>query len=165
MRVLWAPWRLSYVSTAGSDSGCILCEKPALELPGDRREGLVLKSNRYSSVLMNLYPYSNGHLMVAPRDHSADFSALDASTLAALQQDLQLAVSVLDKAYKPSGFNLGMNLGRCAGAGIDDHMHWHVVPRWEGDTNFMPVLADTKAIPEHLLASYDRLLPLFEEAQ
>jgi ATP adenylyltransferase len=111
---------------------------------------------------MNRYPYAHAHLMVAPREHTADFAKLAPMVAAAVHSMLQNAVAVLDRAYTPGGFNIGINLGRAAGAGIADHMHWHVVPRWQGDTNFMPMLAETRVISQHLLDAYDRLLPLFE---
>ena len=103
--------------------------------------------------------------MVAPRVHTADFAALDHVVAAGVHDLLQRSVRVLTAAFAPAGFNIGMNLGRTAGAGIADHMHWHVVPRWEGDTNFMPLLAETRVMPQHLEQTYDRLLPLFEEVQ
>ena len=112
---------------------------------------------------MNRFPYANGHLMVAPREHTADFAALDPAVVAAVQAEIQACVRILAGTFSPQGFNVGMNLGRVAGAGVVDHMHWHIVPRWEGDTNFMPVLSDTKVMPEHIDATYNRLLPLFEE--
>jgi ATP adenylyltransferase len=162
VRVLWAPWRLSYVEKPDDRSGCIFCDKPGLALPERRREQLVLRSTEHASVIMNLFPYANAHLLVAPRAHTADFARLPAALAAHLQAELQLAVRVLEKAFAPAGFNIGMNLGRPAGAGIAEHLHWHVVPRWVGDVNFMAALADTRVMPEHLLATYDRLLPLFE---
>jgi ATP adenylyltransferase len=161
--VLWAPWRLSYVEKPDSTTGCIFCDKPGASSPEERRDGLVLRITEHSSVIMNLFPYAHGHLMVAPRRHTADYAGLDAATSAALQAELQRAVRVLTRAFSPAGFNIGMNLGRPAGAGIADHLHWHVVPRWIGDTNFMPALADTRVMPEHLSATYERLLPLFTE--
>jgi len=161
MRVLWAPWRLAYVEKDERGDGCIFCDKPRLEGGGERRESLVLYSDEYASVIMNRYPYANAHLMVAPREHTADFAKLPVNAAASLSSVLQKAVAVLDKAYSPQGFNVGLNLGRSAGAGIDGHMHWHVVPRWEGDTNFMPILADCRVLPEHLDEAYERLLPLF----
>ncbi len=112
---------------------------------------------------MNRFPYANAHLMVAPRAHTADFAALEVAVVTAVQAELQACVRILAEAFSPQGFNVGMNLGRVAGAGVADHMHWHVVPRWEGDTNFMPLLSETKVMPEHIEATYDRLLPLFEE--
>jgi ATP adenylyltransferase len=163
VRVLWAPWRLAYIEQADSGSGCFFCDNPRLEDRGARRAALVLRSGEQASVVMNRFPYANAHLMVAPHDHTADFAALDAAVVAAVQSELQACVQVLTEAFSPQGFNVGMNLGRVAGAGVADHLHWHVVPRWEGDTNFMPVLGETKVMPEHIEATYDRLLPLFEE--
>lgn len=163
MRVLWAPWRLSYVSGSDAKSGCIFCDKPLAGDAGERRAQLVLRVTDHASVLMNLYPYASAHLMVAPRRHTGDFTSLDAEVAGQLQSELQRCVRVLTRAFSPAGFNIGMNLGRAGGAGIDDHLHWHVVPRWVGDTNFMPMLADTRVMPEHLEATYDRLLPLFAE--
>jgi ATP adenylyltransferase len=163
VKVLWAPWRLSYVSSAFSGSGCIFCDKPRAETAELRREHLVLSVTEHASVLMNLYPYANGHIMVAPRVHTCDYPHLAPGLSQALQAELQRTVRVLTRAFSPAGFNIGMNLGRAAGAGITEHLHWHVVPRWIGDTNFMPALADTRVMPDHLANTYARLLPLFEE--
>lgn len=163
MRVLWAPWRLSYVERTDGGGGCIFCDKPAASDPAARRRELVLRVTDHACVMMNLFPYSNGHLLVAPREHTADFARLDSRAAAGLQAELQRATAVLERAFAPAGFNLGMNLGRAAGAGVADHLHWHVVPRWVGDTNFMPLFADTRVIPEHIEATYDKLLPLFAE--
>lgn len=163
MRVLWAPWRLSYVENVDRPVACIFCDKPAAQSADARREQLVLRTTEHVSIIMNLFPYSNGHMLVSPRRHTADFDALNERVSAELQSELRRVVRVLTRAFSPAGFNIGMNLGRAAGAGIADHLHWHVVPRWVGDTNFMPVLADTRVMPEHLLATYDRLLPLFAE--
>jgi len=163
--VLWAPWRLSYVSRPDAGTGCIFCDKPLAAGAEARRESLVLRVTEHASVIMNLFPYANGHILVAPRAHTADYAGVDARTLAELQAELQRVVRVLDRAFSPAGFNIGMNLGRAAGAGIADHLHWHVVPRWIGDTNFMPMLADTRVMPEHLADTYDRLLPLFAGEQ
>jgi ATP adenylyltransferase len=160
---LWAPWRLTYLEKPPPDAGCIFCEKPRLTSATDRRDALVLTSSEHATIMMNRFPYAHAHLMVAPRRHTADFAALDPVAAAAVHRDLQRAVRILGQAYSPAGFNVGMNLGRVAGAGIADHLHWHVVPRWEGDTNFMPMLADTRVISQHLFEAYDRLLPLFEK--
>ena len=111
--------------------------------------------------MMNRFPYAHGHLMVAPRRHTGDLLALDAAESAAIDAELKRAVAALAAEYSPQGYNIGINLGRAAGAGIADHLHWHVVPRWEGDTNFMPMLADTRVISEHIEAAYDRLLRRF----
>ncbi len=165
MKVLWAPWRLRYVQSADQPvGGCIFCDKPELDSPTERREALVLRTTPDVSVLMNLYPYANGHLMVAPRKHTADFAAQPPALGNELQRELERAVAVLRKAYNPAGFNIGMNLGAAGGAGIVDHMHWHIVPRWVGDTNFMTSLGEVRVLPEHIMNTYDKLLPLFEEA-
>jgi ATP adenylyltransferase len=163
VRVLWAPWRLEYIEKHAVESGCIFCDLPRLTSPQARRDALVLRSGERASVLMNRFPYANAHLMIAPRVHTADFASLGASEAAAVHADLQLAVAALERAYSPGGFNIGLNLGRAAGAGIADHLHWHVVPRWQGDTNFMPMFAETRVISQHLHDAYDRLLPYFEQ--
>lgn len=163
MRVLWAPWRLGYVEKPDAASGCIFCDKPTASTDSARAENLVLRVTEHASVIMNLFPYANGHILVAPRQHTADYAGLDAQTASQLQLELQRVVRVLTKAYSPAGFNIGMNLGRPAGAGIAEHLHWHVVPRWVGDVNFMAALADTRVMPEHLATTYQRLAPLFAE--
>ncbi|MFP6625897.1 MAG: HIT domain-containing protein [Deltaproteobacteria bacterium] len=163
MKVLWAPWRLSYVEKPGTHPDCFFCDAPLLKDPADLREALVLHTNEHASIIMNRFPYTNGNLMVSPRQHGADFTGIDAGLAAAVLDELRLAVGVLEKAYSPHGLNIGMNLGRAGGAGVDKHMHWHVVPRWEGDTNFMPLIAETRVLPQHIEETYDRLLPLFEE--
>jgi len=163
VRVLWAPWRLTYVENADRDEGCIFCELPALTDPADRRAGLVLHTCEHAGVIMNRYPYANAHVMVAPRRHTADFAGLESASAAGLHEAVQLAVRALERVYAPHGFNIGMNLGRAGGAGIPGHLHWHVVPRWEGDTNFMPVLADVRVMPQHIEEAYDQLLPVFTE--
>ena len=163
--MLWAPWRLSYVEKPDAAAGCIFCDKARAESADARREHLVLRVTEHASVIMNLFPYANGHLMVAPRQHTADFAGLDAHTSGQLQAELQRVVRVLTRAFAPAAFNIGMNLGRASGAGIADHLHWHVVPRWVGDTNFMALLADTRVMPEHLAATYERLLPLFAQEE
>jgi ATP adenylyltransferase len=164
VRVLWAPWRLAYIEKQFVDDGCIFCDKPRLTSREARRDALVLHSGEAAAVIMNRYPYANAHLMVAPRAHTADFAALAPQVAGAVHAALQLAVAVLARAYSPAGFNVGLNLGRAAGAGITEHLHWHVVPRWQGDTNFMPLFAETRVISQHLEDTYDRLLPLFAEA-
>jgi len=152
---------MEYVSGA-KEPGCVFCA--AAEHPAQGRERLVLHATDDGLVLLNRFPYNNGHLLVLPRRHVAAPDALSATEYAGLNELLRLGLSVLGQAYRPNGFNVGMNLGACAGAGIPGHMHWHIVPRWDGDTNFMPVLADVRSIPEHLLGSWDRLAPLFAAA-
>ena len=134
---------------------------PAREGVAERRAALVLSSDELTSVMMNRFPYAHAHLMVAPRRHTSDLLALDAEAVAAVHRGLRAAVAALTAEYAPHGFNIGVNVGRAAGAGIADHLHWHLVPRWIGDTNFMPLLAETRSIPEHLENLWDRLRPVF----
>jgi ATP adenylyltransferase len=150
---LWAPWRLDYVQAADEQEGCVFC----LALEGDDEERLVVRRGRAAFVLLNRFPYSSGHVMVAPVRHVGDFSALSNEEALELHRLASEALEALAGLYAPDGYNLGWNLGRVAGAGVVDHVHLHVVPRWSGDTNFMPVLADVKVIPEHLAETRARL--------
>ena len=159
MQPLWAPWRMAYVG-AGKKEGCIFCDKLNQT---DLRAQLILARTAHSVVMLNKYPYNNGHLLLAPKRHEKQLSALPAEEYQDLCAALRGSVEILSKELNPGGFNLGMNLGRPAGAGVEDHLHWHVVPRWEGDTNFMPVVGEVRVMPQHLLESYDRLSPLFKE--
>jgi ATP adenylyltransferase len=156
MQVLWAPWRMAYVGGPKAP-GCIFCN--ALTTP-DLRASLVLVQ-RPAMVMLNRFPYASGHLMVAPQRHVADLSALPADEFQSLMAVVQRAATLLADTYHPEGMNIGVNLGAAAGAGVKDHLHWHIVPRWNGDTNFMPMLAEVRVIPEHLEASFDRLRPIF----
>ena len=157
MKQLWAPWRMTYID-GPKEAGCIFCDKVRGE---DLRSSLVLAQTPHSLVMLNKYPYNNGHLLLAPKRHTNELSSLLADEYWDLCRAIKVAVDNLSRALKPGGFNLGMNLGRCAGAGVEDHLHWHVVPRWEGDTNFMPVTGEVRVIPQHLTESYDRLSPFF----
>src|SRR5262249_51841096 len=136
MEVLWAPWRMAYIGAPKRDEGCIFCRV----LEGDPRDRLLLGATAASVVMLNRYPYARGHVMVAPRRHTASLAELPVTEHEDLAETLRRTVATLGEAFNPEGFNLGMNLGACAGAGIKDHLHWHVVPRWTGDTNFMPML-------------------------
>ncbi len=157
--VLWAPWRMSYVTGDKPQAeGCIFCILPARENP---RENLVLRASPVASVMLNLYPYNNGHLLVAPRAHVADPLQLDPEAWRGLMDELRSALEVIHRVLRPEGVNVGANLGAAAGAGIAAHLHFHLVPRWNGDTNFMPVVADTKVIPQDLRQTYDLLKPHF----
>jgi ATP adenylyltransferase len=156
MRVLWAPWRMAYVAGPKAP-GCLFCH--AAET-AERRAALVLAQHP-AVVILNRFPYANGHLMVAPRRHAADFTALSSDEYRILMDVLRRATALLAEAFQPQGMNLGMNLGAAAGAGVADHLHWHIVPRWAGDTNFMPLLADVRVMPEHLESVYDRLQGVF----
>ena len=158
MKRLWAPWRMAYVEQEAKEEGCILCQKAR---ESDARQALVLAHTEHTVVLLNKYPYNNGHLLLAPRRHERNLSDLSPQEYADFSESLRRSVGIVREALNPGGINLGMNLGKCAGAGIDDHLHWHVVPRWEGDTNFMPVSAEVRVMPQHLLDSYDRLAPFF----
>jgi ATP adenylyltransferase len=153
MEVLWAPWRMAYIGAAKKEQACIFCAA----LGSDARERLLLGTTAYSLVMLNRYPYQNGHLMIAPRRHTVDLLALPAAEHADLGETLRRSLASLGEALHPEGFNVGMNLGACAGAGVLDHLHWHIVPRWAGDTNFMPVLADVRVMPQYLLETYERL--------
>jgi ATP adenylyltransferase len=150
---LWAPWRLEYVQHADEHDSCVFCDAAA----GADEERLVVHRGESAFALLNRYPYSSGHLMVAPYRHGAGFDSLDRDEVLEIHGLAVQAIEALRAVYSPDGFNVGWNLGRIAGAGIVDHGHVHVVPRWGGDTNFMPVLADVRVIPEHLTETRRRL--------
>ncbi|MFY9615309.1 MAG: HIT domain-containing protein [Candidatus Dormiibacterota bacterium] len=150
---IWAPWRMEYLKAPQSE-GCPLCE--ALE--NDR---LILHRGEKAFVIMNLYPYANGHVMVAPVAHLSQIKDLSPETAAEIMELTHRSMDAIDKVSSPQGFNIGYNLGRAAGAGIDDHIHQHVVPRWLGDTNFFPVLAGRKTIGEAVQETLDKLKPVF----
>jgi len=153
VRRLWAPWRLEYIQ-AEKPAGCIFCDAAA---GADRDDSLVVARSLRSFVLLNLYPYNSGHVMVVPFRHVAVLRDLDDEELLDLSRLVDRTVGVLEQVLRPEGYNIGLNLGRAAGAGVEDHLHVHVVPRWVGDTNFMPVLAETKVLPEHLRTTRARL--------
>lgn len=159
MEHLWAPWRMAYIDPSGAkEQGCIFCVKPQEDRD---EENLILYRGERCFVLMNLFPYNNGHLMIAPYAHVPDIERLDAETLTEIMLTAQKSLAALRAALRPDGFNMGINQGTVAGAGIADHVHFHVVPRWNGDTNFMPVLADTKVMPDYLRNTYRQLKPHF----
>jgi len=153
MERLWAPWRLEYVQAARGGNDCIFC----LGEEADDEGRLVLLRGRFCFIIMNRFPYSNGHLMVAPMRHVADPGLLDSEEAVELHRMTVYCRDILLKTCKAQGFNVGMNLGEVAGAGVVDHLHQHIVPRWAGDTNFMPVFADVRVIPQHLEATYRQL--------
>lgn len=157
MDVLWAPWRMAYVGGTAPARGCIFCIPPE----ADRRERLMLGTTPAAVVMLNRYPYTSGHLLVAPRRHVAALTDLTDAEYGDLGAALRRSAASVEAALGPQGMNLGMNLGACAGAGVLDHVHWHVVPRWAGDTNFMTTIAEARVMPQHLLETYDRLLPAF----
>ncbi len=158
---IWAPWRLEYVKDAAKDveDECIFCAKPADE---DDEANLIVHRGGRCFVILNKYPYTNGHLMVAPFAHLATIQELDAATVGELMALAQRAMSVLEDEYSPHGYNVGFNQGRVAGAGVEHHIHLHVVPRWGGDTNFMPVIADTRVMAQTLEQTYAALRGRFD---
>jgi ATP adenylyltransferase len=158
---IWAPWRLPYVRDAAKDSEeeCIFCTKPGTE---DDEANLIVHRGELCFVILNLFPYTNGHLMIAPYAHLASLQELDAATLAEMMALAQRAITALGERYSPHGFNVGFNQGRVAGAGLEHHIHMHVVPRWGGDTNFMPVLADTLVMAQTPQQSYETLRGAFD---
>jgi ATP adenylyltransferase len=157
---IWAPWRLAYVKDAAKDieEECIFCAKPTVD---DDEATLIVHRGESCFVILNLFPYTNGHLMVAPYEHTARIQDLPAETVAEMMALAQRAMSRLEDVYDPHGYNVGFNQGRVAGAGVEHHIHMHVVPRWGGDTNFMPVIADTKVMPQTLEQSYEALKGAF----
>ncbi|OGE24545.1 MAG: HIT family hydrolase [Candidatus Dadabacteria bacterium RIFCSPHIGHO2_12_FULL_53_21] len=152
MKVLWAPWRIKYI-TGDKEEGCIFCKKPK---EGNDKENLILYTGETSFIIMNRYPYSNGHLMTVPYKHTNSFSDLTQDERLDLMNLTAKCLDIL-QVIKPEGFNIGMNLGRTGGAGIDDHLHFHIVPRWSGDNNFMPVIGDVRVMPEYLEETYETL--------
>jgi len=160
MDYLWSPWRYRYVSQAGNKEGCIFCEKAAQDASRDR-EHLILHRGRLNFILLNLFPYTTGHAMVAPYAHVANLEDLATETLNEMMELAQKLQRALKSCYRPEGYNLGMNLGKCAGAGVAAHLHLHLLPRWTGDSNFMTPIGETRVQPEDLATTYDKLAPYF----
>lgn len=161
---LWAPWRMQYVEahkdpTEPNGTGCIFCDFPA---QNNDEKNLIVHRGELAYVILNGYPYNNGHVMVVPFEHNAKLHELDQPTRAEISELTALSLKVLEAAYNPGGFNIGINQGDAAGAGIGAHLHQHIVPRWVGDTNFMPVVADVRVLPEALAASYDKIKAGFD---
>ncbi|WP_456397807.1 HIT family protein [Palaeococcus sp. (in: euryarchaeotes)] len=159
MKLIWAPWRIEYIRSPKHD-GCIFCDFPK---ENRDRERLILYRGEHAFVIMNNYPYNPGHVMIAPYRHVGKWEELTDEELLDMMKLSQLMIKALKRSMNPDGFNLGVNLGRVAGAGIEDHVHIHIVPRWNGDTNFMPVVADTKIIPESLEETYKELKNTLKE--
>ncbi|MFZ0617326.1 MAG: HIT domain-containing protein [Candidatus Acidiferrales bacterium] len=154
MDYLWTPWRYRYIADASKDEGCVFCA--ALAANDDSKTFIVHRASK-NFVILNLYPYTTGHVMIVPYVHVADLSASDPETLAEMMRLAQRVQSALESTYHPQGYNLGMNLGRAAGAGVTGHLHLHVLPRWSGDANFMSVVGETRVEPEELPTTYERL--------
>ena len=161
-RPLWAPWRVEYVEAARADQRCIFCEP---ESPVADRARLILHRGRTAFVLLNRYPYSAGHLMVAPYAHCSRIDQLDAAAQGELMSLLARSARILEATYNCDGLNVGANLGAAAGAGFADHVHFHLVPRWRGDVNFMTTIGDIRVIPAHIERSFDELAPAFAELE
>ena len=157
--ILWAPWRIEYIENTTESTECIFCDKPKDK---DDKKNLIVYRGKLGFVIMNRFPYNNGHLMVVPYQHTSEISSLSSEERIELFNLLEISVNVLRKVMKPQGFNIGMNLGSLAGAGIADHLHFHIVPRWGGDTNFMPVIAHTKVISEGLEQTWEKLKREFD---
>jgi ATP adenylyltransferase len=162
MDYLWTPWRFHYVSEARKSAQCVFCEKAASD-PANDREQLILYRGRFNYVLLNLYPYTTGHSMIAPYAHIADLIELQTETLNEMIALAQRVQRALRDCYHPEGYNFGLNMGRCAGAGVEHHVHFHALPRWTGDSNFMTVLGETRVEPEDLATTYDKLIGYFRD--
>jgi ATP adenylyltransferase len=160
MKVLWAPWRMGYILAENKADGCIFC--PGTDRSADE-DRLILHVGPRTMVVMNRFPYNNGHLLVAPVRHVSSLERLNQDETLGLLLMVRKSVEILKQIMKPDGFNVGLNLGHVAGAGMENHMHFHVVPRWKGDTNFMTVIEDVRVIPEHIKATYAKLVPLFQK--
>jgi ATP adenylyltransferase len=158
MDYLWTPWRYRYIADAAKDEGCVFCA--ALAIKNDAAALIVLRASK-NFVILNRYPYTSGHVMIVPYTHSADLAATDVETLAEMMTLAQRVQVALERTYHPQGYNLGMNLGRAAGAGVTGHLHLHVLPRWSGDSNFMTVVAETRVEPEDLSTTYEKLRSAF----
>lgn len=155
---LWAPWRIKYIQGLSGNSECFLCD--VLAAPEKDRENLVLWRTKHAFVVFNKYPYNNGHLLIAPTKHVGDFNSSSDEEMLAIMKLVRQCQHVLQIAVKPHGFNVGMNFGRCAGAGLPEHVHVHVVPRWNGDTNYMHVCSNTDVISQGLTELYDQLVDI-----
>lgn len=153
MKKIWAPWRMEYIKQATKPQECIFCKK----------EQYVLKETKLAFVMLNLFPYNPGHLMVAPKRHVKELENLTNEEILEIFSLIKESMVALKKEGNPDGFNIGVNIGRVAGAGFEDHLHFHIVPRWNGDTNFMPVIGEVRVIPEGIQKTYDRLVKYFKE--
>lgn len=166
MEKLWSPWRSNYIESFNRDkksNGCIFCD--AINQDVNDKNSLKVFDNKLCYVILNLFPYNSGHLMVVPKRHVSNLNLLDDNELSEMMGTIKLAIKALDIIMKPQGFNFGANLGKAAGAGIDDHIHFHLVPRWNGDTNFMPVLGETKIISQDLIRTKQNLIEAFNKVR
>lgn len=157
MKVLWAPWRMEYILGEDKPAECIFCPQPGEDL----KSRLVLFSGRLTRIMMNKFPYINGHLLVSPLRHLGGLEDLNETELLDLMLKVRQSLAILKQVMHPDGFNVGLNLGLVAGAGVESHLHFHIVPRWHGDTNYIPVFAEIRVIPEHFIKTYEKLVPHF----
>ena len=159
MKTLWAPWRMEYI-LGKKEPECIFCSYPK---KNNDRESLILYRSSHSFVMMNKYPYNNGHIMVVPYIHTSTIDNLTDEVLLDFMKVTQYSLKCLKEAFRPEGFNIGINIGAVAGAGMEEHVHLHMVPRWAGDTSFMSVFGEIKVIPEYIMETYDKLYPVFNK--
>ncbi len=162
MKHLWAPWRMDYVSTADNQTGCVFCAC-AHDPAADEARGVLARAHR-NFLILNAFPYNSGHLMIVPYEHHGDFVSLAAETLQEMMRLAQIALRVLQQELRCEGANIGLNIGKPAGAGIKDHLHLHIVPRWTGDTNYMTTLGETRVVPQSLHATWTQLAPPMRQA-
>ena len=159
MKTLWAPWRIEYIESDNNE-GCIFCTKPA---GSEDSKNMILERGKNCFSIMNKYPYNNGHIMIAPYRHISDITILTDEENTEIFKYLKRNITAINNIMSPQGYNIGFNLGKTAGAGFDEHLHMHIVPRWNGDTNFMPVIADTKVMPEYIERTYKKILKELKE--
>ncbi len=159
MDILWAPWRMDYIKTSPKPEGCVFCQKLA---DTQDRDNLLLYRTSHAFVLMNPFPYNNGHLMVLPKEHRPDMNGLEDAVILDLMKTTQFCIDSLREAMNPEGFNVGINFGKVAGAGLAEHLHLHIVPRWAGDASFMTVVGEVRVIPDHITNTYDCLAEIFQ---
>ena len=157
MKTMWAPWRMEYI-LGEKEEGCVFCKA------ADNHDGLTLCKDSVTMVVLNKFPYINGHLLVAPVRHVSDLSQLNQDEMGQLMATIERSVGILKTVMKPEGFNVGLNLGKVAGAGVEAHLHFHIVPRWVGDVNALAVFGEVRVVSEHLKATYEKLKPYFNEA-
>ena len=161
MEYIWSPWRYKYVASSDSDAGCVFCR---VHQQRADRENLIIHRASVNFVILNLFPYTSGHLMVVPYEHTASLAGVGEPVTTEMMALTKKAQAALEAEYRPDGLNIGMNLGRSAGAGVADHIHLHVVPRWAGDANFLSIIGETRVLPEDLATTYDRLKKYFDAA-
>jgi ATP adenylyltransferase len=154
MEHIWTPWRYKYVASVDSEPGCVFCR---VQQQGTDPDNLIVHRGQKNFIILNLFPYTSGHLMIVPYEHIASLAATDLATTAEMMELAKRAQSTLEAEYRPDGFNIGINLGRSAGAGVADHLHLHVVPRWSGDANFVSIVGETRVLPEDLPTTYQKL--------